>query len=80
MTYAETAQAAFQYGPPNVRKFANFVNILVNSALCATYIGGVCVYVVFIGESIKQVRFSFESLTMKTLSITIIENMIDSVA
>ncbi|XP_043267334.1 proton-coupled amino acid transporter-like protein pathetic [Venturia canescens] len=55
MTYAETAQAAFQCGPPSLRKYANFARLFVNAALCATYIGGVCVYVVFIAESIKQV-------------------------
>lgn len=56
MTYAETAEAAFLCGPKTVRPFANFSRMFVNAALCATYIGGACVYVVFVSTSIKQVR------------------------
>lgn len=55
MTYAETAEAAFLCGPKTVRPFANFSRMFVNAALCATYIGGACVYVVFVSTSIKQV-------------------------
>ncbi|XP_034187798.2 proton-coupled amino acid transporter-like protein pathetic [Osmia lignaria lignaria] len=55
MTYAETAEAAFLYGPKPVRPFSNVSRIFVNAALCATYVGGSCVYVVFISTSIKQV-------------------------
>ncbi|XP_031834494.1 proton-coupled amino acid transporter-like protein pathetic isoform X2 [Nomia melanderi] len=55
MTYAETAEAAFLYGPKPVRPFANASRIFVNAALCATYVGGACVYVVFIASSIQQV-------------------------
>ena len=58
MTYAETAQAAFQCGPRPLRPFSNVVRTFVNTALCATYVGGACVYVVFISESIKQVRIN----------------------
>lgn len=54
MTYAETAEAAFLCGPKTVRSFANFSRMFVNAALCATYIGGACVYVVFVSTSIKQ--------------------------
>lgn len=54
MTYAETAEAAFLCGPKTVRLFANFSRMFVNAALCATYIGGACVYVVFVSTSIKQ--------------------------
>ncbi|XP_006562695.1 proton-coupled amino acid transporter-like protein pathetic [Apis mellifera] len=54
MTYAETAEAAFLCGPKTVRPFANFSRMFVNAALCATYIGGACVYVVFVSTSIKQ--------------------------
>ncbi|XP_076673489.1 proton-coupled amino acid transporter-like protein pathetic isoform X2 [Andrena cerasifolii] len=55
MTYAETAEAAFLCGPKPIRPFANASRIFVNSALCATYVGGTCVYVVFIATSIEQV-------------------------
>lgn len=55
MTYAETAEAAFASGPKRIRPFSRFSKVFVNVALFATYIGGTCVYVVFISESIKQV-------------------------
>lgn len=55
MTYAETAEAAFASGPLKLRGLSKFVKILVNTALCATYVGGACVYVVFIATSIQQV-------------------------
>ncbi|XP_029175813.1 proton-coupled amino acid transporter-like protein pathetic isoform X1 [Nylanderia fulva] len=55
MTYAETAYAAFYCGPKSIRPFANASKIFVNCALCATYVGGTCVYVVFIATSLKQV-------------------------
>ncbi|XP_078045238.1 proton-coupled amino acid transporter-like protein pathetic [Augochlora pura] len=55
MTYAETAEAAFLYGPKPVRPFANISRIFVKTALCCTYVGGSCVYVVFVATSIEQV-------------------------
>ncbi|OAD59693.1 Proton-coupled amino acid transporter 1 [Eufriesea mexicana] len=55
MTYAETAQAAFLCGPKPLRPFANASRIFVNAALCATYVGGSCVYLVFVSTSLKQV-------------------------
>lgn len=55
MSYAETAYAAFLCGPKSVRPWANGSKIFVNTALCATYVGGSCVYVVFIAQSIRQV-------------------------
>ncbi|EZA61065.1 hypothetical protein DMN91_004723 [Ooceraea biroi] len=55
MTYAETAYAAFLCGPKPLRPWANISKIFVNAALCATYVSGACVYVVFVATSIKQV-------------------------
>ena len=55
MTYSETACAAFESGPKSIRPFAIFVKNLVNGALLATYVGGACVYIVFLASSIKQV-------------------------
>ncbi|XP_012216315.1 proton-coupled amino acid transporter-like protein pathetic [Linepithema humile] len=55
LTYAETAYAAFFCGPKFVRPWANVSKIFVNVALCATYVGGTCVYIVFIASSLKQV-------------------------
>lgn len=55
MTYADTAYAAFLCGPKPIRPWAFVSKIFVNTALCATYVGGACVYVVFIAASLKQV-------------------------
>ncbi|KAJ8674702.1 hypothetical protein QAD02_010488 [Eretmocerus hayati] len=54
MTYAETAGAAFECGPEPLRKYAGTAKGFVDAALCATYVGGACVYIVFIAGSIKQ--------------------------
>ncbi|EGI61589.1 Proton-coupled amino acid transporter 4 [Acromyrmex echinatior] len=55
MTYAETAYAAFLCGPKLLRPWANISKIFVNTALCATYVGGSCVYVVFVSRSLQQI-------------------------
>ncbi|XP_018054087.1 PREDICTED: proton-coupled amino acid transporter-like protein pathetic [Atta colombica] len=55
MTYAETAYAAFLCGPKPLRRWANISKIFVNTALCATYVGGSCVYVVFVSRSLQQI-------------------------
>ena len=55
MSYAETAAAAFRSGPLRLRKYANFARKFVNCALCATHVGGSCVYIVFIATGLKQV-------------------------
>ncbi|KMQ95985.1 proton-coupled amino acid transporter 4-like protein [Lasius niger] len=55
MSYAETAHAAFLCGPKSIRPLAIVSKIFVNVALCATYVSGTCVYVVFIAASLKQV-------------------------
>ncbi|KYQ58088.1 Proton-coupled amino acid transporter 4 [Trachymyrmex zeteki] len=55
MTYAETAHAAFLCGPKSLRPWANISKIFVNTALCATYVGGSCVYVVFVSRSLQQI-------------------------
>ncbi|XP_014208816.1 proton-coupled amino acid transporter-like protein pathetic [Copidosoma floridanum] len=54
MSYADTAAAAFECGPKPLREYGNFARNFVNWALCATYVGGSCVYVVFIAKGIKK--------------------------
>ncbi|XP_043254423.1 proton-coupled amino acid transporter-like protein pathetic [Colletes gigas] len=78
MTYAETAEAAFLYGPKSVRPFANISRIFVEIALCATYIGGACVYVVFVATSIQQVAnyYSDMDISIRTYIITLIPAML----
>lgn len=59
MTYAETAYAAFLCGPKPLRPWANASRIFVNTALCATYVGGACVYIGFIGTTIHQIAHHY---------------------
>ena len=68
MTYAETAGAAFECGPRPLRPYSNFAKNLVNGALCATYVGGSCVYIVFIANSIKQVSWRAIIFAFKMLN------------
>ncbi|XP_077273777.1 proton-coupled amino acid transporter-like protein pathetic [Temnothorax americanus] len=55
LSYAETAYAAFLCGPKPIRPWANGSKMFVNTALCATYVGGSCVYIVFIAKTIQQI-------------------------
>ncbi|KAK5643871.1 hypothetical protein RI129_007716 [Pyrocoelia pectoralis] len=64
---AETCGAAFQYGPKSLRKYSGAVKLIVDVALVTTYFMGVCVYIVFIGESIEQlVNHWFPKIQMDT--------------
>ncbi|KAF5295596.1 hypothetical protein FQR65_LT10399 [Abscondita terminalis] len=51
---AETCGSAFNYGPKRLRKYSDTFKTIVDVALVTTYFMGLCVYVVFISESIKQ--------------------------
>lgn len=51
---SETCGAAFDYGPKRLRRFADTVKTVVDVALITTYFMGLCVYVVFISESLEQ--------------------------
>ncbi|KDR19825.1 proton-coupled amino acid transporter-like protein CG1139 [Zootermopsis nevadensis] len=53
--FSETAEAAFMSGPPGLQKFSTAGRKFVNGALLATYYSALCVYVVFVASSIKQV-------------------------
>lgn len=55
MSFAETCGAAFTYGHPSVRSWGGFIKTLVDYSLVLTYISVLCVYVVFIGASFKEV-------------------------
>lgn len=53
--FSETAEAAFKCGPPGLQKFSTAGRKFVDGALLATYYSALCVYVVFVASSIKQV-------------------------
>ncbi|KAG6459550.1 hypothetical protein O3G_MSEX011441 [Manduca sexta] len=54
MSFAETCEAAFTYGPKGVRKWGHFVKNVVDYSMVLAYISVLCVYVVFIGSSFKE--------------------------
>ncbi|CAH0629116.1 unnamed protein product [Chrysodeixis includens] len=55
LSFAETCGAAFTYGPKRLQPWGDFVKTLVDYSLVLTYTSVLCVYVVFIGSSIKEV-------------------------
>lgn len=55
LDFAETAEKAFETGPPAVRRYSVAARRFVNAALLCTYYSVSCVYVVFISESILQI-------------------------
>ncbi|KAF9405851.1 hypothetical protein HW555_013573 [Spodoptera exigua] len=55
LSFAETCGAAFTYGPKRLQKWGNFIKELVDYSMCITYFSVLCVYVVFIGSSMKEI-------------------------
>lgn len=55
LDFAETAEVAFQSGPLALQKFSAAARKFVNGALVATVYSALCVYVVFVASSIKEV-------------------------
>ncbi|KAL0839291.1 hypothetical protein ABMA28_016041 [Loxostege sticticalis] len=55
MSFADTCGAAFTYGPKRVQGWGNTVKTIVDYSMTLAYIGVLCVYVVFIGSSFKEV-------------------------
>ncbi|GFG35003.1 hypothetical protein Cfor_01107 [Coptotermes formosanus] len=55
LDFAETAEAAFKDGPVALQKFSKTARKFVNGSLVATVYSSLCVYVVFVASSIKQV-------------------------
>lgn len=54
LSFAETAEYAFKYGPKKLRPFSKFAKFFVDFSLIVTYFAGNAVYVVIIGETIKE--------------------------
>ncbi|CAB0040353.1 unnamed protein product [Trichogramma brassicae] len=74
MTYADTAAAAFESGPLRLRKYSNLARNFVNWALCATYVSGACVYIVFIATGIKQLgdQYTGMNISIRTYMLCLI--------
>ncbi|XP_049810735.1 proton-coupled amino acid transporter-like protein CG1139 isoform X1 [Schistocerca nitens] len=55
LTFAGTAGRAFETGPPALRRYSRAAHNAVDVLLLATYYSMVCVYIVFIATSLRQV-------------------------
>lgn len=55
LSFSETCGAAFTHGPKRFQTWGNSIKILVDYSLILTYLSVICVYVVFIGSSLKEV-------------------------
>ncbi|CAH0717462.1 unnamed protein product, partial [Brenthis ino] len=55
MGFAETCGASFAFGPKRLRHWSGFVKTLIDFSMTLTYLSVLCVYIVFIGSSVKEV-------------------------
>ncbi|CAH2063793.1 unnamed protein product, partial [Iphiclides podalirius] len=55
MGFAETCGAAFSHGPKPLRSWGGAMKNLIDYSMALTYFSVLCVYVVFIGSSFKEV-------------------------
>ncbi|XP_068627821.1 proton-coupled amino acid transporter-like protein CG1139 [Battus philenor] len=55
MGFAETCGAAFTHGPKPFRSWGSTVKVVIDYSMAITYFSVLCVYVVFIGSSFKEV-------------------------
>lgn len=63
MTFAETAEKVFEYGPPWARRNAKTAAVIVDYALMATYYSAGCVYIVFVANTFHDIcnlRFGWD--------------------
>ncbi|CAB3241158.1 unnamed protein product [Arctia plantaginis] len=55
LSYAETCGAVCTYGPKRIQSWGPTVTVIMDYSLVVTYFSVLCVYVVFIGSSLKEV-------------------------
>lgn len=55
MTFAETAEKIFEYGPPWAKRYSNAAKVFIDYGLMATYYSAGCVYIVFIANTFHDV-------------------------
>lgn len=55
LTFAETAEKVFEYGPPWAKRYSNAAKVIVDYALMATYYSAGCVYIVFIANTFHDI-------------------------
>lgn len=55
LTFAETAEKVFEYGPPWAKRYSKAAKVIVDYGLMATYYSAGCVYIVFIANTFHDV-------------------------
>lgn len=55
LSFAETAEKVFEYGPPWAKRYSTTAKVIVDYALMATYYSAGCVYIVFIANTFHDV-------------------------
>ncbi|XP_062562052.1 proton-coupled amino acid transporter-like protein CG1139 [Armigeres subalbatus] len=66
LDYAETAYKAFETGPQRTQSLAKYVSVFINSMLVIDSILLICLYIVFIAESIQGVLYNEYGLEWDT--------------
>jgi len=56
LDFSDVAEAAFIAGPESLKKFSRLAKATINTFLVVDLLGCCCVYIVFVAESIQQVR------------------------
>lgn len=64
LTFAETAEKVFEYGPPWAKRYSNAAKVFVDYALMATYFSAGCVYIVFIANTFHDIFNAIYGLDM----------------
>lgn len=55
LTFSETAEKVFEYGPPWARRYSHAAKVIIDYALMATYFSAGCVYIVFMANTFQGV-------------------------
>lgn len=55
MTYAGTAEKAFEYGPAWARRYSKAAAYTIDYALMLTYFSAGCIYIVFVGSTLYDI-------------------------
>ncbi|CAL1292988.1 unnamed protein product, partial [Larinioides sclopetarius] len=77
LDYAGTAYAAFLHGPKCLQRLAFPMRYIVNALLILTQFGFCCVYLLFVGQSLREVFLNTKFLTsLNTTAIMALELLV----
>ncbi|XP_065087439.1 proton-coupled amino acid transporter-like protein CG1139 [Ochlerotatus camptorhynchus] len=66
LDYAGTAHKAFDTGPPRIRPLAKYVSVFIDWMLVIDSILSICLYIVFIAQSVQDVIYNQQGLDWDT--------------